>query len=104
MLPSTQTYLFLVFQKRQKISKGLNSISLELQHQLQKMISRKYKLNSMYTWKKGADFSETSESNLFLGRSNAKSHSFFLWIVMFNLTILWVRDKSISFFRTQKSC
>ena len=58
----------------------------------------------MYTWKKGADFSETSESNLFLARSNAKSHSFFLWVVTFNLTILWVRDNSISFFRTQKSC
>ena len=68
------------------------------------MISRKYKLNSMYTWKKGADFSETSENNLFLARSNAKSHSFFLWVVMFNLTILWARDKSISFFRKQKSC
>ena len=58
----------------------------------------------MYIWKKGADFSETSEHNLFLARSNAKSHNFFLWVVMFNLMILWVRDKSISFFRTQKSC
>ena len=59
----------------------------------------------MYTWKNGADFSETSESNLFLARFNAKSHSFFLWVVMFNFAILfWVRDNSISFFRKQKSC
>ena len=58
----------------------------------------------MSIWKKGADFSEKSESNLFLARSNAKSHNFFLWVVMFNLTIFRVRDKSISFFRTQKSC
>ena len=58
----------------------------------------------MSIWKKGADFSEKSESNLFFARSNAKNHNFFLWVVMFNLTIFWVRDKSISFFRTQKSC
>ena len=41
--------------------------------------------------------------NLFLARSNAKSHSFFLWVVMFNLTIFSVRENSISFFRIQKS-
>ena len=67
------------------------------------MISRKYKLNP-HVWKKDADFSETLESNLFLARSNVKSHSFFLWLVMFNLTIFWVRENSISFFRKQKSC
>ena len=39
----------------------------------------------------------------FLARTSAKSHSFFIW-VMFNLTIFWVRENSIFFFRTQKSC
>ena len=39
----------------------------------------------------------------FLARTNAKSHSFFIW-VMFNLTIFWVRENSIFLFRTQKSC
>ena len=39
----------------------------------------------------------------FLARSNAKSHSVFIWEVMFNLTIFWVRENSIFLFRTQKS-
>ena len=32
------------------------------------------------------------------------SYSFFLWVVMFNFTIVWVRENSIFLFRTQKSC
>ena len=42
----------------------------------------------------------------FLARTNAKSHSFFIWVVMFNLTIFWVRENSnfLQVFRTQKSC
>ena len=27
-----------------------------------------------------------------LARSNSKSHNFFIWVVTFNLTILWVRE------------
>ena len=40
----------------------------------------------------------------FLARFNAKSQSFFIWLVMFNFTIFWVRENSIFLFRTQKSC
>ena len=50
------------------------------------MISCKYK-----KWKTGkneADFLEPPE--LLLTISKAKSHSLFLWLVMFNLTIFWV--------------
>ena len=34
----------------------------------------------------------------FLARSNAKSHSFFIWVVVFNLTIFWVCENSIFLF------
>ena len=48
------------------------------------MISRKYKF---YVRKrKIADFFQPSQEFV-LARSNAKSHSFFTWVVMFNLTI-----------------
>ena len=40
----------------------------------------------------------------FLARSNTRSHSFFIWVVMFNLTIYWFRENSIFLFQTQKSC
>ena len=40
----------------------------------------------------------------FLARFTAKSHSFFIWVVIFNLTIFWVRENSIFLFQTQKSC
>ena len=33
-----------------------------------------------------------------------KFSGFFLWVVMFNLTIFWVRENSSFLFRTQKSC
>ena len=34
----------------------------------------------------------------FLARCNTKSHySFFIWVVMFNLTIFWVRENSYLF-------
>ena len=36
----------------------------------------------------------------FLARTNAKGHSFIIW-VMFNLTVFWVRENSIFLFRTQ---
>ena len=39
----------------------------------------------------------------FLAKSNAKSHSFFIWEVMFNLTIFWARKNSIFLLRAQKS-
>ena len=58
----------------------------------------------MITWKKDVDFSDVSEINILLARSNVKSHSYFLWVVMFNLTNFWVCENSVSFFRTQKSC
>ena len=32
----------------------------------------------------------------FLARSNAKSHSFFIWVVMFDLTMFWVRKTVFS--------
>ena len=54
------------------------------------MISRKYKFHVLK--RKIADFFEPSEILFFLARSNAKSHSFFIWVVMFNLTIFWVRE------------
>ena len=39
-----------------------------------------------------------SPQKFFLARSNSKSHSFFIWIVMFYLTIFWVRENSIFLF------
>ena len=57
-----------------KASKDIQGFKLNIVRtatSVTKIISRKNKLNSMYTWKKGADFSETSESKLFLARSNA---------------------------------
>ena len=45
-----------------------------------------------------------SHQNFFLARSNAKSHSVFLWVVLFNLTIFWVLENSLFLFRTPKSC
>ena len=56
-----------------------------------------------YTWprtstlKKDVDFFEQSEDLML-------RVSFFLWVVMFNLTIFWVRENSSFLFRTQKSC
>ena len=58
------------------------------------MISRKCKFHVLK--RKIADFFEPSEILFFLARSNAKSHSFFIWVVMFNLTIFWVSEKNIS--------
>ena len=43
---------------------------------------------------KDADFFEPSD--VLWDRSNAKSHSFFSLVVMFNLTSFWVRDNRIS--------
>ena len=62
---------------------------------LTKMISRKYKLHVL----KRKMLISLSHQNLFLARSNAKTHSFFLRVVMFNLTIFWVREN-----RTRKPC
>ena len=45
-----------------------------------------------------------SYQNFFLARCNAKSRSFFLWVVMLNLTIFWDCENSIFLFRTPKSC
>ena len=40
----------------------------------------------------------SNPQKFFLARFNAKSHdSFFIWVVMFNLTIFWVRENSVSF-------
>ena len=39
----------------------------------------------------------------FLARSNAKSHSFFIWVVMFNLAIFWVRENSILSFSEHRN-
>ena len=50
------------------------------------MISRKYKFHLLK--RKIADFFEPSEILFFLARSNAKSHSFFIWV---DLTIFLVR-------------
>ena len=58
------------------------------------MISRKYKFHVLK--RKIADFFEPSEILFFLARSNAKSHSFFIWVVMFDLTIFWVRKTIFS--------
>ena len=58
------------------------------------MISRKYKFHVLK--RKIADFFEPSEILFFLARSNAKSHSFFIWVVMFDLTIFWVRKTVFS--------
>ena len=62
-----------------------------------KMISRKYKLHVLYR-------------KMLISLSHQKiqiiamSYSFFLWVVVFNFTIVWVRENSIFLFRTQKSC
>ena len=38
----------------------------------------------------------SNPQKFFLARFNAKSHdSFFIWVVMFNLTIFWVRENSV---------
>ena len=58
------------------------------------MISRKYKFHVLK--RKIVDFFEPSEILFFLARSNAKSHSFFIWVVMFDLTIFWVRKTVFS--------
>ena len=104
-----QCYLFRVFPKRQKISKNIyTSLIVSIVRtatSVTKTISRKYKLNSTYL-KERCWLLWAIEINLFLAISNAKSHSFFQlhWVVVFNLTISWVRENSISFSRTQKSC
>ena len=38
-----------------------------------------------------------------VAKSNDNSHSFFLWVVLLNLTIYWVRENNALIFRTQKS-
>ena len=55
-----------------------------------KMISRKYKFHVL----KKKMLISLSHQNFFLARSNAKSHSGFLWLVMFKFTILCVRQNS----------
>ena len=37
----------------------------------------------------------------FLARSNAKSHHFFIWVVMFILTFFWVRKQYFPFPNTE---
>ena len=58
------------------------------------MISLKYKFHVLK--RKIADFFEPSK--FFLATSSSKSHSFVIWIVMFYLTIFWVRENSIFLF------
>ena len=65
------------------------------------MISRRYKFHVLK--RKIADFFEPSEILFFLARSNAKSHSFFIWVVMFNLAIFWVRQNSILSFSEHRN-
>ena len=67
---------------------------LELQHQLQIwfLVSK----NSMYL--KERLLISLNPPEFFLARSNSKSHSIFVWIVMFNLTNFWVRENSIFLF------
>ena len=38
-----------------------------------------------------------------LARSNNNSHSVFLWVVLLNLTIFWVRKNNVFIFRKQRS-
>ena len=38
-----------------------------------------------------------------LARSNNNSHSVFLWVVVLNLTIFWVRENNVFIFRKQRS-
>ena len=67
------TYLYRVFQNRQKISKGLNTslvVSIvRTATSVTKMISRKYKLNSTYLKERCWFLAQPSEINLFLTRS-----------------------------------
>ena len=81
-----------VFQNRQKISKGLNTslvvTIVRSATSVTKMISRKYKLNSMYLKERCWFVAQPSEINLFLTRSR---------VVMFYLTIFWVHENSTSF-------
>ena len=80
--------------------KSRNYTELKLQHQLQKWLL--VSANSMYLTERL--LISLNPQKLFLARSNTKSHNFFICVVMFNLTILWVRENSIFLFRTQKSC
>ena len=38
-----------------------------------------------------------------LARSNKNSHNVFLWVVLLNLTIFWVRENNVFIFRKQRS-
>ena len=58
------------------------------------MISRKYKFH--VTLKERLLIS-LKPQKFVLARSNAKSQSLFIWVVMFNLTIFWVRKTVFSF-------
>ena len=44
-----------------------------------------------------------SHQNFFITRSTHNSHSFFLWVVLLNLTIFWVRENNAFISRTQKT-
>ena len=68
-LPFTQTYLFWRISKASKDIQGFK-------HELNSLNSQNCNTGYKNDFSKDADFSETSESNLFLARSNAESHSF----------------------------
>ena len=98
-----------VFQRRQKISKGLNTsliVSIvRTTTSASKMIFQKYKLNSMYRqlnerWKMLISLSHQKLiwKWIYFWPDPMLSHNHFLWVVMFNLTIFWVCENSISFF------
>ena len=57
-----------------------------------KMISRKYKFHVL---------KRKIAQKFFLARSNAKSHHFFIWVVMFILTFFWVRKQYFPFPNTE---
>ena len=97
-LPFSQTYFFRVFQKPHQDIQGFKKWNRQ-------NCFRKTGLNTTFSshWKVSIVRTPTSVKKFFLARSNAKSHSFFIWEVMFNLTIFWVRENRIFLFWTQKS-
>ena len=61
---------------------------LEFQHQLQKW----FLVSTSAMYLRERLLISLNLQKFFLARSNAKSHSLFIWEVMFNLTFFWVKQ------------
>ena len=111
-LPFSQTYLFCVFHKSLvKISQGFKKLFQKdrFKHELFFLL-KKFSIVRTPTSVTKMIFVSTDSMYLtetllislnpqkfFLAGSNAESHSFFIWVEMFNLTIFWARKTVFSF-------